>query len=304
MLNYFCTNVIGGLLSLLCNLHGWCMYFSYQDALKESERRRRELEDYRQSVENLQKWIEDTKNVQDKGTEETVEAEHVDGLSATHRGIQEKLESELAKHQQLMLKVSDEVGRVVEGQSRRSSPDDSLDVESHSEDEVNAHLVQLSKMLAEKKRQLQETLAASQPEDFEGEPLNNYRFVHRLVFEADTSAKAAAANRSLEELKACWERLNEQVDDKQTRLERALQFQYLYQQVMQNISDWLDDVELKLFGSGFDKDAEQHLRENESLLSEIRSLQLEIATMTRASQQIMSDVSAENKELMEQTLKV
>ena len=280
------------------------MYFLCQDALQESQRRRRELEDYRQSVENLQKWIDDTKNIQDEGSTEAAEVEDVDGLSEKHRSIQKKLESELAKHQQLVLEVSDEVGRVVEGQSRRSSPDNSFEVESPSEDEVNVHLVQLSKMLAQKKRQLQETLATSQPDAFEGEPLNYYRFVHGLMSDTDTAAKAAAANRSLEELKACWERLNEQVDDKETRLQRALQFQYLYQQAMENISGWLDDVELKLFGSGFDKDTEQHLRENESLLSEIRSLQQETATTARASQQIMSDISAENKALMEQTLKV
>ena len=285
-------------------LHVTCMGIAclslYQDALKESQRRRRELEDYRQSVENLQKWIEDTKNIQDRSSE----IEDIDGVSEKHRSMQEQLENELVQHQELVQEVSYEVGRVVEGQSRNSSPDDSMNIESPSEDEVNAHLVQLSKMLAQRKKHLQETLAASHPETFEGESLNYYRFVHGLVSDADTVAKSATANRSIEELKACWERLNEQVDDKQTQLERNLQFQYLYQQAMQNISDWLDDVELRLFGSGFDKDTEQHLRENESLLNEIRSLQQEIGTMTKASQQVMSDVSAENKALMEQTFKV
>ena len=286
-------------------LHVTCMGIAaclllYQDALKESQRRRRELEDYRQSVENLQKWIEDTKNIQDQSSE----IEDIDGISEKHRSMQEQLENEMVQHQELVQEVSYEVGRVVEGQSRNSSPDDSMDIESPSEDEVNAHLVQLSKMLVQRKKHLQDTLATSQPETFEGEPLNYYRFVHGLVSDADTAAKSAAANRSIEELKACWERLNEQVDDKQTQLERNLQFQYLYQQAMQNISDWLDDVELRLFGSGFDKDTEQHLRENESLLNEIRSLQQEIGTMTKASQQVMSDVSAENKALMEQTFKV
>lgn len=36
-----------------------------KDALKESEKKKRDLEDYRDSVDNLQKWIEDAKKVSD-----------------------------------------------------------------------------------------------------------------------------------------------------------------------------------------------------------------------------------------------
>ena len=67
---------------------------------------------------------------------------------------------------------------------------------------------------------------------------------------------------SLDDLKACWDRLQGQMDDKDARLSRAMEFQTLYQRALQNISTWLDDVELKLFRRGSEGDADRHLEDN------------------------------------------
>ena len=79
----------------------------------------------------------------------------------------------------------------------------------------------------------------------------------------DSSKKVRSVEGSLEELQQCWQRLQGQVDDKQARLEHTLHFHQLYQEALLNVSSWVDNIELRLFGSGFDKDTDQRLRDNE-----------------------------------------
>ncbi len=277
----------------------WLESSPAQDSLAESQRRRRELEEYKGSVDSFQKWFEDMRSATaqvETGVEET------DVTTEKFRDVQERLFDEASEYERRVRDVSEEAGRVVEGRSRDSSDED--EPGTTSEEKLSERLVQLSRLVKKKTEDLQERLASHELGTFEQPPLSYYRFVHGLVSDSDAGERAAAAGRSVEELRACWDRLNQQVDDKQTRLERTLEFQYLYQQAMQNVSDWLDDVELKLFGSGFDKSTEERLRENEALLSEIRTLHAEISVMMRASQQVMSNVSAENRALIELTLKV
>ncbi len=211
------------------------------------------------------------------------------------------------QHQLLVQDVSEQISRVVEGRSRSSDDDENDGYDSVGEEAITATTAQWVKTQSSKldarKRQIRENLRQSHPDEFRGESLQHFRLTSSgMVSDSDSGAKAATVRRSLEDLKNCWERLSEQVDDKQSRLDRALNFQQLYQQAMGNISDWLDDVELRLFG--FDKHTDLHLKDNETLLTEIRDLQAEIATMTRVSQQVMTDVSSENKALMQKTLKV
>ena len=54
-----------------------------------------------------------------------------------------------------------------------------------------------------------------------------------------------------------------QVDDKQLRLDQTLDYQQRYQEALLNISDWLDDIELRLFDGKFQHNTEQHLINNE-----------------------------------------
>ena len=80
---------------------------------------------------------------------------------------------------------------------------------------------------------------------------------------ADSGSKVTEVRSSLAELTACWEGLQGQVTDKQNRLEQTLHYQQLYQDAMSNVTGWLDDIELRLFGTQCESDAGQHLRDNE-----------------------------------------
>ena len=80
---------------------------------------------------------------------------------------------------------------------------------------------------------------------------------------ATADGKVTEVRSSLAELTACWEKLQGQVVDKQNRLEQTLHYQQLYQDAMMNVSEWLDDIELRLFGTPCESDAGQHLRDNE-----------------------------------------
>ncbi len=66
-----------------------------QEALHESQRKKRELEEYRQSVENLSKWIEDTKKIADAGP---VAAEASAKLTEQHKVLQQVNTSTLHYH--------------------------------------------------------------------------------------------------------------------------------------------------------------------------------------------------------------
>ena len=91
-----------------------------------------------------------------------------------------------------------------------------------------------------------------------------HMFRHRSsLHDPDGNGRAAKARDSLRELNECWEKLEGQVEDKQARLEAALHFQQLYQDAMLNMSAWLDDIELRLFETPYEKDVEQHLKDNE-----------------------------------------
>jgi hypothetical protein len=71
---------------------------------------------------------------------------------------------------------------------------------------------------------------------------------------------------SLADLKACWDNLQGQMDDKEARMARMMEFQTLYQGALQNISAWLDEVELKLFSNAYDEDTEAHLAQSRSVV--------------------------------------
>ncbi|KAK3090167.1 hypothetical protein FSP39_009684 [Pinctada imbricata] len=93
-----------------------------------------------------------------------------------------------------------------------------------------------------------------------------------------------------------------QVEDRQIRLDQALEFQQKYQDALQNISSWLDLAEQKLFNPEGDRDSQDRVRENEALQREIRSLQSEISAMGRSSQDLLASASLESQELIRHSL--
>ena len=108
---------------------------------------------------------------------------------------------------------------------------------------------------------------------------------------------------SLRHLAACWEVLQGQITDKDARLEKAVEFQTLYQTALANISEWLDDVEQRLFVSAsWNEDSESRLRDTEALQQEIAALQAEIGVMNKSSQQLMAEAGAGSRELIRQAV--
>ena len=61
----------------------------------------------------------------------------------------------------------------------------------------------------------------------------------------------------------CYDVFTGQVSDKQARLDDTLTFQQKYQEALQNVSSWLDDIETKLFMTDLDSDIDQQLRDTE-----------------------------------------
>ena len=106
---------------------------------------------------------------------------------------------------------------------------------------------------------------------------------------------------SLLSLKTCWDELQQQVTDKGARLDKAIDFQNRYQVALQHISQWLDEVEQRLFASSSvlgDEDAESRLRDTAALQREIAALQAEISVMNAASQQVMAEAGAGSRHLI------
>ena len=53
------------------------------------------------------------------------------------------------------------------------------------------------------------------------------------------------------------------MDDKQLRLDQALEFQQKYQDALKNVSGWLDLAEQKLFAPDANMNSEEKIKENE-----------------------------------------
>jgi len=54
-----------------------------------------------------------------------------------------------------------------------------------------------------------------------------------------------------------------QVDDKQLRLDKALEFQQRYQDALAAVTRWLDRAEMKLFTPDTTLNSEEKVKENE-----------------------------------------
>lgn len=86
----------------------------------------------------------------------------------------------------------------------------------------------------------------------------------------DAQGQLKDIRHNLDELNNLWQQLNNQVEDKQLRLDQALDYQQRYQEALQNISQWLDLAEQRIMSPVSDKDSQQQLRENEVALLKTR----------------------------------
>ena len=69
--------------------------------------------------------------------------------------------------------------------------------------------------------------------------------------------------RHLSALNDLWKQLQVQVDDKQIRLDKVLEFQQRYQDALHKVSSWLDLAEQKLFAPDSTMNSEEKVKENE-----------------------------------------
>ena len=106
----------------------------------------------------------------------------------------------------------------------------------------------------------------------------------------------------LRELRNCWNSLQQQVDDKQTRLEEALESQSSFQNSLRSISDWLDEIESRLYTDVFSNDLDENVRLMSSLRQDIQVLQAEINAASRDVYGVMADANSQSRQLVHQTL--
>ena len=70
-------------------------------------------------------------------------------------------------------------------------------------------------------------------------------------------------SRSLADLEDCWVSIQRVGGDEQLNPQQREQLHRHYQEAARVMAKWLDDIELNLFSTGFDRDTEQQMKENE-----------------------------------------
>ena len=85
----------------------------------------------------------------------------------------------------------------------------------------------------------------------------------RRPYGPDSSSQLKDIRGHLGSLSDLWKQLQVQVDDKQLRLDQALEFQQKYQDALKNVSGWLDLAEQKLFAPDANMNSEEKIKENE-----------------------------------------
>ena len=68
---------------------------------------------------------------------------------------------------------------------------------------------------------------------------------------------------SFAELNACWDRLQAQVVDKETQVQRVMEFHQGLGEAVQSMARWLDDIELRLFNTPYEANVDKALANNE-----------------------------------------
>ena len=118
-----------------------------QDAISESERRYQELKRFQESVENLNKWMDDAKKV----TESPLKAEEATCRIRDEQNVlQEGLSSDMQQYQQLVKSVSDTGGK------KPASTETDVDT---GQGYIDSNWRTIYQQLALRKLQLREALA-------------------------------------------------------------------------------------------------------------------------------------------------
>jgi chromosome segregation ATPase len=136
----------------------------------------------------------------------------------------------------------------------------------------------------------------------EGEPLPLYVRTTAMPLSVLDSAQVGDMRSELRELRACWDKLQEQVVDKQTRLDQAIESQAAFQDSLHNISDWLDQIESALYADVYSGDLDKNVQLMSSLRQDVQALQAEIAAAGREVYTVMADASSQSRQLVQRTL--
>lgn len=136
----------------------------------------------------------------------------------------------------------------------------------------------------------------------EGEPLPLYVRTTAMPLSVLDSVQVGDMRSELRELRACWDKLQEQVVDKQTRLDQAIESQAAFQDSLHNISDWLDQIESALYADVYSGDLDKNVQLMSSLRQDVQALQAEIAAAGREVYTVMADASSQSRQLVQRTL--
>ncbi|KAL3874929.1 hypothetical protein ACJMK2_037881 [Sinanodonta woodiana] len=259
-------------------------------SIRESEKRRREMDDYETNVKKLQQWMADTKKL--ASAPSTSEPSFT---AAEQQELQQQLESDLSQHRQLVRQLSSEM------RIRDAGPHKFARVKvlpPISEEDLKTRWESLSKELEQKKQNLDEII--EQAKELVGP--GQYGSRKYRGQDSDTSSQLKDVRGHLNELGNLWQQLQVQVQDRQLRLDQALEFQQKYQEALQNVSRWLDMAEQKLFNPDPNTDSEEKLKKNEDLQREIKSLQGEIQSMSHAAQELLAIANRDSHNLIQQSL--
>ncbi|GFO48206.1 nesprin-1-like [Plakobranchus ocellatus] len=244
-------------------------------AIKDSEKRRREREEVDSNVARLQKWMSDTKEM-------TKPSE----ASATllQSDIHKELATDIKKHRQLVRQISDRKLRSTSGPGMLAP----------SDREVRDSWQRLSRHLAQKKEGLQAILNTSRPGELAKISL------HAPARQADSANQLSEVKSIMGEMVATWRELQTQLDEKNLSLDEALTFQQQYQSALQSVSSWLDLAQQQLFT--VPSTTEEHIRHNENLQKQLKSLQAEVTDMSDQAEDLLTSVDSSNRDLVETCL--
>lgn|SRR6218665_1503464 len=91
-------------------------------------------------------------------------------------------------------------------------------------------------------------------------------FHPRTTTEGDLKQSSPDLNwmrNSFDELRACWGTLEAQLDRKDVEMKQVVENHNKFSGAMDSVNRWLDDIELQLFSTTFEQDAEKALAGNE-----------------------------------------
>ncbi|XP_019623175.1 PREDICTED: nesprin-1-like isoform X2 [Branchiostoma belcheri] len=227
----------------------------------------------------------------------------LDEGSPTYEEKQKALDEELAQHKHLLKSIAKKGERILR---QRSSTESDMGSSNGSETDM-ADLKQrweeLSQEIGERKQQLQLALQQNRPPPQLQRKLSMSQF-RPPSFDSPGQGETnmGELKNTLDDLHKCWENMQSEMTDSQSRLEEAMDFQQKYQDALEDVSGWLDNIELKLFTSDWSKDSEAQLAQNESLRKEISAFQDQVYVMNRACQQLMVEADSRNRQVVQQTL--